>query len=114
MLDATLTWDAATTGPTTGVPTGYVVVWTYNGAAQTPVTVPANAAQDASGYSLDFGTTNPTLTVKAGDTIGATVQTIDAANNLLGPVVPSTPTSVTEPTTPVAPGPALNVVLTLS
>jgi hypothetical protein len=110
--DATLSWDASATGS----PTSYSVIWTYNGTAQPAQSVAATAAQDASGYSLDFATSNPTITVKGGDVIGATVQAVDATQTPPGtsPVVPSVPPTVTEPTTPVAPGPPQNVTLVLS
>lgn len=109
-LDATLSWDASATG----TPTSYAVIWTYNGTAQAPISVTQNAAQDASGYSLDFASSNPTITVKAGDVIGASVQAIDATNSLSSAVVISTPPTVTEPTTPVAPSVPQNVTLALA
>lgn len=108
MNDATLSWSKSATG----TPTSYQVTWTYNGTAQSPYKVPASAAQDASGYSQDFATANPTLTARAGDVIGATVQALDETNGLSSGVV--TASSVTIPTTPVAPGDPQNVQLVLS
>jgi hypothetical protein len=108
MLDATLSWKPAKTG----TPTGYSVVWSYNGTALAPQKIPATAAADAAGYSLDFANANPTITVKAGDIIGASVQTLDDANGLMASPVSAPP--VTEPTAPVPPGPAEEVTLVLS
>jgi hypothetical protein len=110
MLDATVSWGASASG----TPTSYSVVWSYNGTAQAPISVTANAAQDTSGYSLDFATSNPTVAVKAGDVIGATVQAIDATNSLSSAIVPSVPPTVTEPVVPVPPGPPQNVTLALA
>lgn len=111
-LDATLAWKASATGS----PTSYSVVWTYNGTAQPPQTVAASAAQDAAGYSFDFVTSNPTIVVKGGDIIGATVEAVDASQTppLDSPIVPSSPATVTEPTAPIPPGPPQNVTLVLS
>ncbi len=110
MNDATVTW----TMTTTGTPTGYSVVWTRNGTALPAILVPATAAQDAAGYSLDFVTSEPAITVAPGDVIGATVQALDAVNGLSGPITPSVPATVTIPATPVAPGAPGNVVLALA
>ena len=107
-LDATASWQA----DTVGTPTGYLVTWLYNSAAQTPYTVPVTAAQDAAGYTQDFATANPSIVVKAGDVIDITVQTIDATNNLFSTAVTAPP--VTEPSTPVPPGPPVDLTLVLS
>jgi hypothetical protein len=113
MNDAILSWQKQTVAGAT--PTGYVVNWTYNGTALAPQTVPVTAAGDASGYSLDFATANPTVTVSPGDVIGATIDTVDATNNLQSAAVPSVPATVTEPAAPpVAPGPPQNVTLVLA
>jgi hypothetical protein len=110
MNDATLTW----TKSLTGTPTSYSVIWTQNGTALPAVSTPASAGADTSGYSQDFATANPTVTVNPGDVIGATVQAIDATNSLSSAVTPSVPANVTIPATPVAPGIPQNVVLALS
>jgi|HubBroStandDraft_2_1064218.scaffolds.fasta_scaffold30817_3 hypothetical protein len=110
MNDATLTWAAAASG----VPTGYVVTWSINGSALPSVTVPQTAAQDTSGYSQDFISATG-RTPAPGDTIGATVQAVDATGKYLpSAVVTSTPASVTVPAAPVQLGPPVNVVLALS
>jgi hypothetical protein len=124
-LDATLTWDASPSDDTTG----YLVPWLYTAAGSTtpqvvpPITVPRTAAQDASGYSLDFVTSvasitppvTPPIVVGPGDTIGLApsgFQVVDATDNLFGPA--QTVPSVTEPVSPVAPQSAPNLALTLS
>lgn len=111
MNDATLSWQAAPSSPKA---TGYSVVWIYNGAAQPPVTVPRTAALDASGYTLDAATSiasvSPTITIGPGDTIDATVTTVDATDNLVS--TPVTPPAVTEPI--AAPNPPANVTLVLA
>lgn len=109
-LDASLSWQASAAG----TPTSYTVVWSHNGTAQPPITVPATAAQDASGYSQDFASANPTITVAAGDVIGATVTAVDGVHSLSSAVQPSTPPTVTEPTEPVPPSVPLNVTLVLA
>jgi hypothetical protein len=109
MNDATLTWNKSLTGS----PTGYIVIWTVNGTAKPPVTVPATNAGDLVGYSLDAANSLG-VTFNPGDAIGATVQATDAINNLQSAVVPSSPASVTIPTAPVAPGDPQNVALALS
>jgi hypothetical protein len=110
--DATLAWQAS---PSDNV-NSYLVTFTYNGAAQPSVSVPRTAAQDSGGYTLDFATSNPSLTVAAGDVIGAWIVAVDTADNLTSAAV--TPPSVTEPTPPppppAAPLPPQNVTLTLS
>jgi hypothetical protein len=111
MLDAIAAWQK----PTVGTPTGYYVAWTYNGAALAPQLVPATAAQDVAGYSLDFATANPTITVAPGDIIGASIQAVDATDTLSGPITPTVPPTVTEPAAPPpAPGPVVNPTLTLA
>lgn len=106
MNDATLAWGAS---PSNSV-TGYSVTWIYNGAAQPTQTVPRTAALDASGYTSDFATSNPTITVQGGDVIDATVTAVDATHNLSS--TPVTPPAVTEPI--AAPEPAQNVTLVLA
>ncbi len=108
--DVTVNW----TKTTVGTPTNYLVVWSVNGTAATPVSVPATALGDIGGYSLDYATSQPATPLKPGDVVGATVQANDAVNNLQGPVAPSDPTTVTIPSTPVAPGAPENVKLVLS
>lgn len=110
MNDAIVSWQKTTVG----TPTSYSVVWTQNGISLPPVSVSVTSAQDAAGYSLDFGTSQPGVSVKPGDVIGATIQAIDAANSLSGPVTPSVPASVTVPSAPVAPGAPTDVVLSLA
>lgn len=114
MNDATLSWQASATG----MPTAYVVNWTYNGTAIAPQTIPATTAQNAAGYSIGFAASNPTITVAPGDVIGATVQADDVPDSLVSAVVASTPATVTEPAPPppppTPPGPPQNVTLTLA
>ncbi len=109
MNDATVSW----TKSLTGTPTGYSVVWTVNGTANPAITVPATNASDIGGYSLDAANSLG-VTFNPGDSIGATVQAVDAINNLNSAIVPSSPATVTIPTTPVAPGDPQNVALVLS
>lgn len=106
MNDATLKWSAS---PSSNV-TGYSVVWTYNGTAQPPQSVPRTAALDASGYTLDFATSNPSIAVQGGDVLGASITAVDATDNLASTAV--TPPAVTEPV--MAPLPPVNVALVLS
>jgi len=110
MSDATVTWNPTTTG----TPTAYLVAWSQNSIALPAISVPVSAQQDASGYSNDFATSNPTVALNPGDTLAVTVQAVDTKNNLQGPVTPSVPASVQIPTAPVAPGSPTNVVLALS
>lgn len=109
MNDATFTW----TKSLTGTPTAYLVVWSRNGTALPSVSVAANSASDASGYSSDFKVATG-VTPSAGDQISATVQAFDQPNNLFSAVVPSVPATVTIPTSPIAPGDPQAVSLVLS
>jgi len=109
MNDATVSW----TKSLTGTPTQYAVVWSQNGTALPPVTYPVTAANDASGYTSDFETATG-KTTSPGDVLAVTVQAIDTVNNLSSAIVTSTPSSVTVPTAPVAPGSPQNVTLALS
>lgn len=108
MNDAIVTWKA---DPSKKV-TGYNVTWAYNGVAQPPVAVPRTAQGDQSGYSLDFATSQPTITVGEGDTISPQVESVDSVNNRTSPEIASVPASITEPLVALA-GPS-NVVLTAS
>lgn len=110
MNDATLTW----TKSLTGTPTSYSVVWTQNGVALPAVPTPVSASSDVTGYSQDFATANPTVTLAPGDVVGATITAVDATNNLSSAATPSVPATVTLPVSPVAPGVPQNVVLALS
>jgi hypothetical protein len=111
MNDATLTFSA---NNATGTPTGYLVVWSQNGTALPPVTIPQTAAQDASGYTSDF-TSATGVTPAPSDTLGATVQAIDSANSAINSVVvPSTPATVTVPAVTPQLSPPANVALALS
>jgi hypothetical protein len=105
MNNATLSWKASLSGN----PTAYQVTWGYNGVAQPVQNVPRTAGQDASGYSLDFASANPTITVKPTDVIGASIVAYDAVNNISSAVI--TPPTVTIPTPP---GDPQNVLLVLS
>jgi hypothetical protein len=109
MNDATVSWMKSLTG----TPTGYIVVWTVNGTAKSPITVPATNAGDFSGYSLD-ASNSLGVVFSPGDKIDATVQATDSINNLVSAVVSSTPPEVIIPSTPVAPGIPQNVTLVLS
>lgn len=92
--------------------TGYLVAWTLNGTPVGTGTVAQANNLDSAGYSAQFGTLNPTVTLKANDVVGVTVQTVDAVNSLSSSVVVSAPTTLTIPAT--APEPPVNVVLSLS
>lgn len=109
-MDINLTWQKS---PSSNVQQ-YVATFTYNGADQPPITVPANAAQDASGYSLDLGTSIPSIVLKAGDVVGASVVAVDTVDpgNLTSTADVATP--VTVPSVPTAPQPPVNALLTLS
>lgn len=110
MLDAIVSWGASATG----APTSYQVRWTYNGSQMAAVNVPRTAALDASGYSLDFATSNPTITVKGGDQISAIVRAVDSVNNLQSDYVATVPATVTIPAPPAPPSVPQNPVLALA
>jgi hypothetical protein len=97
----------------TGTITGYLVTPTRNGTPLTPITVPATAAQDVAGYSLDFANATG-VTPSPGDVIGGTVLTLDATDSLQSAAVNFNPSAVTIPSSPVAPGVPQTPTLTLS
>lgn len=97
----------------TGTPTQYTVKWTVNGSVVGSPVVPVTAAQDASGYTLDFASSVPGVTLNPGDQISVTVKADDVPNNLHSEEVASTPPTVTIPTAPVPPGPPQGVTLAL-
>jgi hypothetical protein len=92
-MDPTVSWFK----DPSPVVSGYLVYWSYNGAAIPPFAVPQSAQSDAGGYSLDFGSSNPTITVQPGDTIGAAVASVSQKFNLQSPQIVATPPTVTEP-----------------
>lgn len=103
MNDAILSWNASTSGN----PTSYRVMWIYNSTAQLVQLVPRTSAQDASGYSLDFATSNPAVTVSPGDVIGASMDAFDGVNNLASATVSVPSVTVLGVTVPAVPPPPL-------
>ena len=71
------------------VVSGYLVYWTHNGTLIAPVAVPQTAQGDVGGYSLDFGSSDPTITVQPGDVVGAAVASVSAKFNLQSPQIVS-------------------------
>ena len=104
----TLTWQKS---PSSNVE-NYQVQWIYNSANAALVNVPQSATGDASGYSTDFVSQNPTVTLKGGDVVSCSIIAQDTVNNLAS--APITPAAVTIPTAPTAPQPPQNVVLALA
>jgi hypothetical protein len=114
--DATLAFPASV--PTNGTPNSYLVTWLYGAAggppvAQTPISIPQSAAQDLTGYTSDFGSAFPSITLAPGDTLGATVVAVDATNAALNspPVVAPT---VTIPAAPVPLLPPASAAITIT
>ena len=88
----------------------YTIAWTYNGGAAGTSTVPQSAAGDASGYSSDWATSNPTITPTAGDVLSCSIVAVDTVNHLT-----STPLNLGPLTIPAtAPAPPASGTLTLS
>ena len=104
MANAKLTW---TKSPSSSV-NQYSVQWMLdnNPAAQVPV--PSSTNGDASGYSTDFNSGNPGVTLNNGDIVGATLTAVDTINNLQSTPVTPSPITISIPT---APSPPENVVL---
>ena len=103
MADALLSW---TKDPGTVV--SYDIAWTLNGAPVSPASVPQSAAGDAGGYSAPYSASNPAA-LKAGDVVGCSIVSTDAAGQKSSPV---TPAAVTVPPQAPPAGPQ-NVTLTL-
>lgn len=109
MNDAIFSWLKGLSGTITG----YLVTPTRNGSALPAITVPATAAGDAGGYSLDFANSTG-VAPQPGDVIGGTVLTLDATDSLQSAAVSFVPASVTIPLAPVAPGVPQSPTLVLS
>lgn len=98
--DAQLTWTDSTSSNVSD----YKIVWFYNGVITATGIVPNYYSNRA------FSADNPTITLKANDVVGATIQSDDVPDNLLSTAV--TPPAVTIPNSP--PLPPTNVTLTAS
>jgi len=89
----------------------YTLTWMRNGAALPPVTIPQSAALDATGYTADFNSNNPTVTLAPGDVVTASVVANDTVDSLNSTPTVSTPLTIPIPP-PVAPVPVASVTLT--
>jgi hypothetical protein len=109
VVDPVVRWDASDSA---GV-TSYSVGWSRNGAAAgAPVSVPQSSAGDSGGYSSDWNSANPGVTLTAGDVLIASVAAINATTGLSSAPAPSN--SLTIPTAPTPPDPPSSVVLSIS
>lgn len=108
MANATLTWSKS---PSSNV-NKYTISWTLDGNPAAVVDVPQSASGDSGGYSTDFNSGNPGVTLKGGDVVDCTIVAVDTVNGLTS--TPVTPPAVTVPTPPAAPEPPAGVALVLS
>lgn len=112
MSNVIASWPASVPGPNLGKVTGYNVVWTLNGAPAATVTVPQSASGDSGGYTADFNSGNPGVTLAAGDVVDCTVVAADTTDSLLSP--PDTAPPITIPVPLQPPAAVASVTLTLA
>jgi hypothetical protein len=103
--DLTVSW----TKPLIGTATSYNVIWIYDNTFLPPISVPSTAAGDAGGYTLDFNTSEPTITLSPGDAVNVQVIAVDATDNAVSTTVSAGPVII-----PLVIGPPQNVTLVLS